>query len=101
MEVPWALIVESWKLSLPDKIRLLDVVHIVQPTVLIGVSGQAGAFSEPIVRAMAECNKRPVIFPLSNPTLREKATAAARQCNRLQGLTPCERQKSSAKNGEL
>ena len=70
MEVTWALIVESWKLRHPDKIRLLDVVHNVQPTVLIGVSGQAGAFSEPIVRAMAECNKRPVIFPLSIPTPR-------------------------------
>ena len=31
MEVTWALIVESWKLSHPDKIRLLDVVHNVQP----------------------------------------------------------------------
>jgi hypothetical protein len=88
VEVTWALIVESWKLSDPDKIGLLDVVHNVQPTVLIGVSGQAGAFSERIVHALAECNKRPVIFPLSNPILREKATAAARQCNRLRGLTP-------------
>jgi hypothetical protein len=76
VEVTWALIVESWKLSHPDKIGLLDVVNNVQPTVLIGVSGQAGAFSEPIVRAMAECNKRPVIFPLSNPTSREEATTA-------------------------
>jgi malate dehydrogenase (oxaloacetate-decarboxylating) len=42
--------------------------------VLIGVSGQAGAFSEPVVRAMAECNDRPVIFPLSNPTSRAEAT---------------------------
>jgi malate dehydrogenase (oxaloacetate-decarboxylating) len=64
----------SWKLSHPDKIGLLDVVHNARPTVLIGVSGQAGAFSEPIVRAMAEANKRPVIFPLSNPTSREEAT---------------------------
>jgi malate dehydrogenase (oxaloacetate-decarboxylating) len=45
-----------------------------KPTVLIGVSGQAGAFSEPVVRAMAAVNKRPVIFPLSNPTSREEAT---------------------------
>jgi malate dehydrogenase (oxaloacetate-decarboxylating) len=64
----------SWKLSHPDKIGLLDVVHNARPTVLIGVSGQAAAFSEPIVRAMAEANKRPVIFPLSNPTSREEAT---------------------------
>ena len=55
---------------------MLDVVHNVQPTVLIGVSGPAGAFSEPIVCAMAERNKRPVILPLSNPTPREEATTA-------------------------
>jgi malate dehydrogenase (oxaloacetate-decarboxylating) len=67
---------ENWKLSHPDKIGLLDVVRNARPTVLIGVSGQAGAFSEPIVRALAECNKRPVIFPLSNPTSREEATPA-------------------------
>ncbi len=42
--------------SHPDKVGLLDVVRNARPTVLIGVSGQAGAFSEPIVRAMAECN---------------------------------------------
>ncbi|MBV9461825.1 MAG: NAD-dependent malic enzyme [Bradyrhizobium sp.] len=66
----------GWKLSHPDKVGLLDVVRNAKPTVLIGVSGQAGAFSEPIVRAMAECNKRPVIFPLSNPTSREEATPA-------------------------
>ncbi|RRB50928.1 malic enzyme-like NAD(P)-binding protein, partial [Escherichia coli] len=68
--------IAGWQLSHPDKIALLDVVRNAKPTVLIGVSGQAGAFSEPIVRAMAECNKRPVIFPLSNPTSREEATPA-------------------------
>ena len=67
---------EGWNLHHPDKIALLDVVRNARPTVLIGVSGQAGAFSEPIVRAMAECNHRPVIFPLSNPTSREEATPA-------------------------
>ena len=68
--------IAGWTLGHPDKIGLLDVVRNARPTVLIGVSGQAGAFSEPIVRAMAECNKRPVIFPLSNPTSREEATPA-------------------------
>ena len=37
---------EGWKLSHPDKVGLLDVVRNARPTVLIGVSGQAGAFSE-------------------------------------------------------
>jgi malate dehydrogenase (oxaloacetate-decarboxylating) len=66
--------IESWALDHPDKIALLDVVANAKPTVLIGVSGQPGAFSEAVVRAMAEINRRPVIFPLSNPTSRSEAT---------------------------
>jgi malate dehydrogenase (oxaloacetate-decarboxylating) len=69
-------VVEGWKLDHPDKIGLLDVMRNARPTVLIGVSGQADAFSEPVVRAMAECNKRPIIFPLSNPTSRAEAVPA-------------------------
>ena len=53
---------------------LLDVVRNAKPTMLIGVSGQPGSFSEQIVRAMAENIRRPVIFPLSNPTSRAEAT---------------------------
>ena len=66
--------IADWKLDHPDRVALLDVVRNAKPTVLIGVSGQAGVFSEPVVRAMAEINKRPVIFPLSNPTSRAEAT---------------------------
>jgi malate dehydrogenase (oxaloacetate-decarboxylating) len=47
----------------------------VKPSVLIGVSGQAGAFTEQAVREMAKHADRPVIFPLSNPTSRSEATA--------------------------
>jgi malate dehydrogenase (oxaloacetate-decarboxylating) len=54
---------------------LEDVVRQVHPTVLIGVSGQAGAFTEGAVREMARHTQRPVIFPLSNPTSRSEATA--------------------------
>jgi malate dehydrogenase (oxaloacetate-decarboxylating) len=67
-------VVGAWKLDHPDKVALLDVVRNAKPSVLIGVSGQPGAFSEPVVRAMAEHNKRPIIFPLSNPTSRAEAT---------------------------
>ena len=66
----------SWRLEQPGRTTLLDVVRNAKPTTLIGVSGQPGAFSEPIVRAMAEINRRPVIFPLSNPTSRAEATPA-------------------------
>ena len=38
--------VATWKLQSPGKISLFDVVANAKPTVLIGVSGQAGAFTE-------------------------------------------------------
>jgi malate dehydrogenase (oxaloacetate-decarboxylating) len=66
--------VATWKLSNPNNISLLDVVRNVKATVLVGVSGQAGAFTEEVVREMAKHIDRPVIFPLSNPTSREEAT---------------------------
>jgi malate dehydrogenase (oxaloacetate-decarboxylating) len=66
----------SWSLEQSGRAGLLDVVGNAKPTALIGVSGQPGAFSEPIVRAMCAVNRRPVIFPLSNPTSRAEATPA-------------------------
>ena len=66
--------VEGWKQP-NGEIALLDVVHHAKPSVLIGVSGQPGAFTEQAVRAMAKYSDRPVIFPLSNPTSRSEATA--------------------------
>jgi malate dehydrogenase (oxaloacetate-decarboxylating) len=66
--------VASWPLEQPGRVTLLDVVRNARPTTLIGVSGQPGSFSEQVVRAMAENNRRPVIFPLSNPTSRAEAT---------------------------
>ncbi|MEP9351101.1 NAD-dependent malic enzyme [Xanthobacter sp. KR7-225] len=68
--------IAGWTLERPGTIGLLDVVRNARPTVLIGVSGQPGAFDAPVVRAMAQCNERPVIFPLSNPTSRAEATPA-------------------------
>ncbi len=56
------------------EISLQDVIRHAKPSVLIGVSGQAGAFTEDAVREMARNTMRPVIFPLSNPTARSEAT---------------------------
>jgi malate dehydrogenase (oxaloacetate-decarboxylating) len=66
--------VQSWRQP-NGEITLLDVVRHAKPSVLIGVSGQPGAFTEESVREMAKYSDRPVIFPLSNPTSRSEATA--------------------------
>lgn len=47
---------------------LVEIIRTVKPTVLIGTSGVPGAFTEEVVRAMAEINERPAIMPISNPT---------------------------------
>jgi malate dehydrogenase (oxaloacetate-decarboxylating) len=65
--------VRDW-MQASGEIMLLDVVRHVKPTVLIGVSGQPGAFTEQSVREMTKYTARPVIFPLSNPTSRSEAT---------------------------
>ena len=66
--------IANWTLSGSNVIGILDVVTNAKPTVLIGVSGQAGAFTEPVVRMMAQHAARPIIFPLSNPTSKSEAT---------------------------
>ena len=50
------------------EISLLEVVKKIRPTVLIGCSTQAGAFTETVVREMAKGVDRPIILPLSNPS---------------------------------
>jgi malate dehydrogenase (oxaloacetate-decarboxylating) len=55
---------------------LLDVVRAHKPTVLVGVSGVSGLFSEEIVRTMAAQVERPAVFPLSNPTSSSEARPA-------------------------
>jgi malate dehydrogenase (oxaloacetate-decarboxylating) len=64
--------VQGWRQA-NREITLLDVMRRAKPSVLIGVSGQAGAFTEEAVREMASNTIRPVIFPLSNPTSRCEA----------------------------
>ena len=48
----------------------------VAPTILIGTSGTAGAFTEAAIREMAARTHVPVVFPLSNPTANSEATPA-------------------------
>lgn len=64
--------VANWP-SGPGGISLGTVVTRARPTILIGTSTQAGAFSESIVREMASYVERPIILPLSNPTSKAEA----------------------------
>ena len=57
---------------LPD---FLSAVENLKPTVIVGVSGQAGAFSQLVLEAMARHNDRPIAFALSNPTANSECTA--------------------------
>ena len=54
---------------------LLSAIHAVKPTALIGVSGQPGTFTRPVLEKMAELNPRPIVFALSNPTANSECTA--------------------------
>ncbi|MFA3791815.1 NAD-dependent malic enzyme [Aliiglaciecola sp. SL4] len=52
---------------------LLDVVTHAKPDILIGVSGQAGLFTEDVIRGMKANCDLPIIFPLSNPSRQVEA----------------------------
>jgi len=53
----------------------LDAVKALQPTAIIGVSGQPRTFTQPVLEEMAKFNERPIVFALSNPTSSAECTA--------------------------
>jgi len=53
---------------------LVEVTEFAKPTILVGVSGQAGLFTETVVKTMVKGCKQPIIFPLSNPSKKIEAT---------------------------
>lgn len=60
----------------PGLWSLEEVVANVKPTILIGVTGHPGVFTEAIIRTVAAGVERPIVFPLSNPTDRCEAQPA-------------------------
>ena len=64
--VPGAAI-RDWQIS-DHPVGLEDVVRNARATVLIGVSGVAGVFTQNILSRVARYTERPIVLPLSNPT---------------------------------
>ena len=53
----------------------VDAVQALQPTAILGLSGQPSTFTKDVVEGMAKINARPIIFALSNPTSKAECTA--------------------------
>ena len=61
--------VKEWKLtSDSDYANLMDVISNTEASILIGVSGKPGLFTEEVIRQMLAGCPRPIILPLSNPS---------------------------------
>ena len=58
-----------------EKKDLSDIIQSIRPTALIGISGQANAFSKNILELMKDINDYPLVFALSNPTSSSECTA--------------------------
>jgi malate dehydrogenase (oxaloacetate-decarboxylating) len=65
----------AWPRTSRGNVGLADVIGQIDATILIGLSTVGGAFAEAIVREMGRKVERPIIFPLSNPTIKSEATA--------------------------
>lgn len=63
------------KANMCDRLSLEEVVEQVKPTVILGLTGVPGVFSEKAIRTMAKYQEKPVVFPLSNPDTRAECTA--------------------------
>jgi malate dehydrogenase (oxaloacetate-decarboxylating) len=70
------MLVGYGKIKNPMHVTLEEVVSVVRPTVLIGVSAQPGVFTKEVVQMMPSILGRPIIFPLSNPQSKCEANPA-------------------------
>jgi malate dehydrogenase (oxaloacetate-decarboxylating) len=75
-KVPFAVdaaTVAEWELSPSELADPAALARAFGATVLIGTTGTADTFREPLIRQLAANHGRPVILPLSNPSSRAEA----------------------------
>eukprot|EP01124_Arcella_intermedia_P019574 TRINITY_DN2689_c0_g1_i4.p1 TRINITY_DN2689_c0_g1~~TRINITY_DN2689_c0_g1_i4.p1 ORF type:complete len:251 (+),score=45.10 TRINITY_DN2689_c0_g1_i4:321-1073(+) len=61
--------------DMEDGLSLLETIKQVKPTVLMGLSGRGGLFTEEAIKEMYKHAPRPIVFPMSNPTRNSECTA--------------------------
>lgn len=64
--------IEKWQCA--ANVDLQQVVNHAKISVLFGVSGQPGLFTQTIIEGMCKNSQQPIILPLSNPTSRVEGT---------------------------
>ena len=65
--------VAGWRAA-DGTLGLQEVVDHLHPTMLVGTSGVTGAFGEKVIRSMHAHCERPIILPMSNPTVLAEQT---------------------------
>jgi len=63
----------QWEIS-GEYANLVEVLKHSKASILIGVSGQPGLFTEEAIKTMKVHHTKPIIFPLSNPSRQVEAT---------------------------
>ena len=66
---------KPFALDRPPVAHFVEAIKALRPTAIIGVSAVPKLFTHEVVAAMAEINRRPIIFPYSNPTSRSECSA--------------------------
>ena len=67
----------------------LTAIRTLKPTAIIGVAAVGGTFTGEVLQAMAELNKRPIVFALSNQLRRRSAPPEAYRSTGGQALFAC------------